>query len=382
MVQEKNKKSKVLLMLGAAAPYRLPVLEKLNEKFNLEVFFCKRKTEHRKWNVDFKDFSFKKQFLKRFNLFTFWINYSLPLKLLKEKHDVYISSETPPTLFTTLTIFLFAKLFGKPFVLMEGALETEWYGKTHEENRIKKILKGIVLGIERFFREKLIYPFTDCFIAHSEKTKEFLTNKGVREDKIFIEGLIMPKSQLPKPKVNKGNSKFKEKFVILSLSYLRKRKGIEYLIRAFRKAKLPESILIIAGTGRYEERLKKIAGDSENIRFPGYVEKRENYYSIADVFVLPTLHDPWGLVINEAMYYGLPVITTSAAGAAELVEEEECGMIVEPKNEELLKKALIKIYKDKKMRRKMAKNSKNCSRNYELESGGRGFKKAIKYVEG
>ncbi len=57
--------------------------------------------------------------------------------------------------------------------------------------------------------------------------------------------------------------------------------------------------------------------------------------------MLPTLHDPWGLVINEAMYYGLPVVTTDAAGASDLIDGN--GFVVTAGDKEMLKERIYDI---------------------------------------
>lgn len=92
---------------------------------------------------------------------------------------------------------------------------------------------------------------------------------------------------------------------------------------------------MIAGTGPFEEKLKKKASGDERIEFLGYIseQKKADYFDVADLFVLPTHHDPWGLVVNEAINYGTPVITTEAAGAKELLVEEN---IFAPRDTETL----------------------------------------------
>ncbi len=70
-----------------------------------------------------------------------------------------------------------------------------------------------------------------------------------------------------------------------------------------------------------------------NVSFVGFIQKRElpRYYALADVFVFPTLGDPYGLVVDEAMACGLPVISTSAAGEIhDRVEDGVNGYIVPP----------------------------------------------------
>ena len=114
--------------------------------------------------------------------------------------------------------------------------------------------------------------------------------------------------------------------VILYLGRLEPVKGLSYLLDAFSKLCDQGIVLVIVGTGFEEQALQEIVherGLSERVRFVGYVPADEaiTYYSIAWVYVLPSVTTPtskelWGLVVNEAMNQGVPVVTTDAVGAA------------------------------------------------------------------
>ena len=84
-----------------------------------------------------------------------------------------------------------------------------------------------------------------------------------------------------------------------------------------------------------------------NVHFIDFMPKKElaDYYRAADIFVLPTREDIWGLVINEAMAYGLPVVTTEKCVAGvEMVCEGHNGYIVPVENTDALKKAIVKAF--------------------------------------
>jgi glycosyltransferase involved in cell wall biosynthesis len=84
------------------------------------------------------------------------------------------------------------------------------------------------------------------------------------------------------------------------------------------------------------------------------------------IFVLPTFHDAWGLVVNEAIYYELPIITTQAAGASELIEEGKNGFIIFSNNIKALKITLERLIKDDLLRMKLSKNSKKLKENLNI----------------
>ena len=119
--------------------------------------------------------------------------------------------------------------------------------------------------------------------------------------------------------------------VILSIGQFIHRKGFDVLLKA--AASLQEGAnLYIVGGEPTEEYLKMCADLAlTNVHFLGFMKKEKlvKYYQAADLFVLPTREDIWGLVINEAMAFGLPVITTDRCVAGlELVEDGLNGYIV------------------------------------------------------
>lgn len=85
----------------------------------------------------------------------------------------------------------------------------------------------------------------------------------------------------------------------------------------------------------------------DNIHFIDFIEhdKISNYLKASDLFVLPTRSDVWGLVVNEAMASGLPVITTNmCVGGVELVDDSDNGYIVDVDNTRQLSDAITKYF--------------------------------------
>jgi glycosyltransferase involved in cell wall biosynthesis len=129
---------------------------------------------------------------------------------------------------------------------------------------------------------------------------------------------------------------------ILFLSRLHPVKGLPLLIEAWRRTQPVGWELIVAGRGeeRYERELKTqvyAAGLQETIRFVGAASETEKwgFYRSAEVFVLPTLSENFGLVVAEALAAGVPVITTTAAPWQALVLHR-CGWWVKPEVDALV----------------------------------------------
>ena len=138
------------------------------------------------------------------------------------------------------------------------------------------------------------------------------------------------------------------KHMVLSIGQFIPRKGMDVLIHA--APTLWETDVCIVGAEPPEEYLllRKQTG-AENVRFLGFHRKEElkELYQAADVFVLPTREDIWGLVINEAMANGLPVVSTDRCVAAlELVEDGVNGFVIPTEDPDAITKAVNRVLYD------------------------------------
>ncbi len=133
------------------------------------------------------------------------------------------------------------------------------------------------------------------------------------------------------------------------------------------------------GSGRQalEQRAKSAAPGS--VQLAGFVHREQlgSYYGLADVFIFPTHSDPWGLVVNEAMACGLPIIATDVAGAtADLVKDGWNGHVVRPGDIRQLASAMKKIFEDADLRTSMGRNSREHIKNYSPAKCAEGLARA------
>ncbi len=130
-----------------------------------------------------------------------------------------------------------------------------------------------------------------------------------------------------------------EKFIYVGR--LSPEKNLPLLIEAFNE--LPEYTLNIIGYGPQEADLKAMA--NPNIVFLGAVHNKDlrDYYQSNDVFVLPSLSEPWGLVVEEALNNGLPVIVSDRVGCSEEIIDETNGLVFHSGDSDSLKRMITKI---------------------------------------
>ena len=110
---------------------------------------------------------------------------------------------------------------------------------------------------------------------------------------------------------------------------------------------------------------------NHNIQLTGAVPPTEiqNLYGEADVFLLPSLYEPFGIVLIEAMAAGLPIITTDAGGIPFVLGTPPSGLICKKGDAQSLRNGILRIIKEKKLRADLAQAGKTRSESFELNKG-------------
>lgn len=147
--------------------------------------------------------------------------------------------------------------------------------------------------------------------------------------------------------------------VILFCGKLQAWKRPQDVLRAFAKANLPGSYLVLAGDGPLRAELEaeaKALKVSEQVRFLGFVNQSQlpSVYRSADLFVLPSEYEPFGVVVNEAMLCGCPVVTSDRVGAHyDLIRNGETGLVYSCGDVDALAAILQEVLPDRERLRQM-----------------------------
>lgn len=177
--------------------------------------------------------------------------------------------------------------------------EATWYGNNPITSRITSI--WFQFAVKRATQSKKI-------ICNSDYTrKQIMEYLDVPEEKITVTRLGINPDLEPKNSTSYDNADF----TVGTLSYLDPRKRIDALIEAFKELDDPNSELLIPSRGEDKKRLQRLAGEDDRIKFLGYIpeEKKSDYLSSLDVFVLPSKLEGYGLTWIEAMACETPVVS-------------------------------------------------------------------------
>ncbi|MHB8843012.1 MAG: glycosyltransferase family 4 protein, partial [Candidatus Aquicultor sp.] len=134
----------------------------------------------------------------------------------------------------------------------------------------------------------------------------------------------------------------------------------------------PNAYLVIVGDGPLRGELENQANElglSDHVKFLGFVDEPGRYMAALDIFVLPSIKEPFGIVILEAMALGLPVVATSGGGVPDIVTDGVSGLLATPEDAGSLADAIEKMLADKDLREKLALNgSQLVNKNFTITS--------------
>ncbi len=218
--------------------------------------------------------------------------------------------------------------YGVPFLYMTDAnIQAELVGR-----RWKKWIKSFMLG-------KLLFPLATGFLCAGTANHLLYRFYGVPEEKLvpfayswgyepflqISEGLRLRKKEL-----RAALGLPEEGFVILFCGRLSKEKDPFALLEAYRRVKNRNKTLIFVGDGELNNPLKDYVAEHnlESVHFFGFQGRREiaKFYAVSDALVLPSHRETWGIVVNEALCFRLPVIVSDQVGAGrDLVRDGQNG---------------------------------------------------------
>lgn len=219
-------------------------------------------------------------------------------------------------------------------------------------NRDKFPLVGVAqnYSTRRFKNAKAMFTTTHDLIRHLH------TQEGIDEGRIFhIPNMVRCHELPPHNERNRPP-------VIGTMGRFVAKKGFDIYIEALRllKDKGHMFTAVLGGDGAEGDRLKaqaRKAGLAEILTFPGWIQDKRQFYSHIDIFCLPSLHEPFGIVLLEAFTFGAPVVATDSEGPRDIITPNYDALIVEKDNAPALAEALAKLLDNEKLANDLAANA-------------------------
>ncbi len=330
---------KVVIIHNIIAPYKVALFNELSKLIpNFEVIFVAEKEKRRDWEIDYKAIEFQYTVLFRGSLDDL-NNYSIARKTwtkLKELNP------------DTTIICDYSNIFGWSALFWAKINNSDlifWLSSTFEDRKHSKI--------KEFLKHYFLKHF-DIGLAPGSRTKYYYQTMGMDASKIINTGYGVNNEYF----LNAYNKYNREKYLLYEQLRIKNQNNFIYigrfaqeknlltLIRSFSRLKNNNWGLLLLGDGPQKENLQMYIKNNQledKVLLPGFIQQAEivKYLITSNVFVLPSLSEPWGLVVNEAMLCQLPVIVSTKCGCQpELVQEGLNGFSFEPNDELILTKIM------------------------------------------
>jgi glycosyltransferase involved in cell wall biosynthesis len=372
---------RVVIVTEIIAPYRIPVFNALAQHDGIDlhvIFLAENDSTQRQWPVYKDEIRFSYQVLpswrRRVGRHSFLLNWGAETALRRAAPDFIVCGGY--NYVASWQSMSWARRNGVPFSL--------WAESTSRDSRSK------YAWIE-FLKTKFL-DRCDAFVVPGKSSIDYLRNYGVPEEIIFTAPNAVDTQFFSQRAevVCKDAARHREALRLparffLYAGRLVPEKGVFDLLHAYGAlaAEIRNEVgLVFVGDGPARSALLQRAAATNPglVQLVGFAPREQlaTYYALAEVFVFPTHTDPWGLVVNEAMACGLPVISSGAAGCVrDLVENGWNGRIFSVGDVGQLACALDDLAANAGLRSLMGQRSKERIQQYSPETWATGMARAL-----
>ena len=391
-----NNMKRITFLYSHPIQYFSPLLKKINEAniCDLKVLYCQDTTkvyhdkefgQKIKWDLPLLE-GYKYNFLKegRFNRkkgFFKYCNFSVSQFINKRETDILVVHGWGYA--TSIIAIILAYING---------VEVWLRAESPYRQEILKNKKG--LFIKKICLKYFLFKMVKIFLYIGEENRLFYKLYGINENKMVFTPYCVDNQRLQnainKEQLNKQSARTKldiseDSFVVLFSGKLIAKKNPLDLLKAFNIASIERGILIFLGDGVLMDELRKYVEEHKlehKVLFAGFKNQTElpDYFLAADLFVLPSgMNETWGLVVNEAMNYGLPVIVSDLVGCvSDLVDNKKNGYTYPVGNVVALSEILASIHSDKQWLKSAGELSSKMIDRYSYETIVTSIKQCVK----
>jgi glycosyltransferase involved in cell wall biosynthesis len=373
-------KRRLVILTEIIAPYRIPVFNALARHDGIDlhvIFLAENDPELRHWLVYKDEIRFSYQVLpswrQRFAGHNFLLSRGLKSALQQTAPDTILCGG-----YNYMASWMAMRWAGRkrtPFILWVESTERDFRSR----NRLIEFLKTKFLSR------------CSAFLVPGKSSHQYVKNYGAREEKIFTAPNAVDTELFARRASATRQDDGKQRHALelpprffLFVGRLIREKGVFDLLEAYGKltSELRAAVgLVLVGEGTARAALVQLANRIEpgQVQCIGFVQREQlaTYYALAEAFVFPSHTDPWGLVVNEAMACGLPVISSDAAGCtADLVEDNWNGRVVGRGDVAQLAAAMEELGRDPALRARMGNHSQERILRYSPEACADGIASA------
>jgi glycosyltransferase involved in cell wall biosynthesis len=372
---------RVVIITEIIAPYRIPVFNALARHSGIDlhvIFLAENDPTQRQWLVYKDEIRFSYEVLpswrRRIGKHCLLLNWGAQAALRRAAPDSIVCGGYNYA--ASWESMAWARRHRVPFFL--------WVESTVRDLRSRHpVLESLKT---RFLRG------CDGFVAAGKASGEYLRTYGVPQARIFIapnavdtDFFARQAEQVREDEALHRKTLGLPAHFFLFAGRLVSEKGVFDLLQAYEALgpELREQVgLVFVGDGPAGSALQKRAAaiGSGSVQFAGFAHRQElaTYYALADVLVFPTHTDPWGLVVNEAMACGLPVIASGAAGCvADLVGDGWNGRVVVAGQIAQLTSAMAELARNSELRSLMSRRCRQRIAQYSPEAWATGLAGAV-----
>jgi glycosyltransferase involved in cell wall biosynthesis len=346
----------VALLTEIPAPYRIPLFNALAERVDLRVLFLRERHPERPYDLHRDELRFDWVVVSgaELSIGSRWL--LLNRSVARRLHGVdvvVLGGWNQPAFWQALA---WCRLHRVPAILWSESTERDRRTGRHEL-------------VKRAWLRAL-----DAFVVPGAAARAYLESLGVAATRITV----APNAVDPAIFGGAARTRADGACRVVAVARLSHEKGIDVLLEA--TAGLPVEV-VVAGAGPEETQLRGLAGG--NVTFLGNVERDAlpSLYADADIAVVPSRSDTWGMALNEAALAGLALVSTTAPGAAyELVQEGVNGFRVPPDDPAAMRRAIERLLEDEQFRRAAGARSREIAAGFTPEAWADAVAGAVRRV--
>ena len=376
-------KFKCIIIHNIISPYKTSLFNTLNKniKGNFKVLYLSETEERREWQVNKKELKFPFEIMFKGRIED--IN-PIVMALRVYKRLNFYNPEIiiigGYNYLACWSALMWAKIHKKKVLIM---MESHYLDKPR--NIIKENIK------------KLFVSNCNGALVDGIRHKNYAVSLGLQSEKIFIKRGTGPVdiswyqkkiSKIKKDKIilcKKLNIPYRN---FLYVGRFSPEKNIIFLLKNFKNIQeegVKDWGLILLGSGPQKKEIESFIDKNniKNIFLPGFKQKEEIpfYYALADCFILPSISEPWGLVVSEAMACGLPILVSNRCGCyPDIVHDGENGFSFDPLNDNEFLEFMKNICYGKYNLEEMSKASLKIIKEYTPEKVAKVYKNAVNFI--